>query len=93
MKELARVKNVYMKISGLGMYDRRWTIETLRPWVLECIESFGTSRVVFGTNWPVDRMFSSYPDLINAYASIIAGFSAGEQRAMFCGNAEGLFRI
>jgi predicted TIM-barrel fold metal-dependent hydrolase len=93
IKELGRVMNVYMKISGLGMYDRRWTVDTLRPWVLECIEGFGTSRVVFGTNWPVDRMFSSYPDLINAYASIIAAFSAGEQRAMFCGNAERLFRI
>ena len=57
------------------------------------IEAFGTGRVVFGTNWPVDRMFSSYPDVIDAYAEIIAGFSAAEQRAMFAGNAERLFRI
>jgi len=48
---------------------------------------------VFGTNWPVDRMFSSYPDVINAYADIIKGFTPAEQRAMFAGNAERLFRI
>ena len=48
---------------------------------------------MFGTNWPVDRMFSSYPDVINAYAEIISGFAAAEQMAMFSGNAERLFRI
>ena len=70
--------------------DRR---NLLRPWVLGCIEAFGADRVVFGTNWPVDRMFSSYPDLINAYAKIISGFAQDEQMAMFSGNAERLFRI
>jgi predicted TIM-barrel fold metal-dependent hydrolase len=93
VKELAKAENVYMKISGLGMADRNWTVDSLRPWVIACIEAFGTSRVVFGTNWPVDRMYSSYPDLINAYARIISGFTPDEQLAMFSGNAERLFRI
>jgi predicted TIM-barrel fold metal-dependent hydrolase len=61
--------------------------------VLGCIEAFGADRVVFATNWPVDRMFSSYPDLINAYAKIISGFARDEQIAMFSGNAERIFRI
>ena len=93
MRALAKADNVVMKISGLGMMDRLWTIESLRPWVLGSIEAFGVDRVVFGTNWPVDRMFSSYPDLINAYAKIISGFTRDEQMAMFSRNAERLFRI
>ncbi|HLW91037.1 MAG TPA: amidohydrolase family protein [Roseiarcus sp.] len=93
MRRLARADNVVMKISGLGMMDRLWTIESLRPWVLGSIEAFGVDRVVFGTNWPVDRMFSSYPDLIDAYAAIISGFTRDEQTAMFSRNAERLFRI
>ena len=93
MRALARADNVVMKISGLGMMDRLWTVDSLRPWVLGAIEAFGGDRVVFGSNWPVDRMFSSYPDLINAYAAIIAGFTRDEQVAMFSGNAERLFRI
>ena len=48
-----------MKISGLGMMDRRWTVELPRSWVLGSIDAFGVDRVVFGTNWPVDRLFSS----------------------------------
>jgi predicted TIM-barrel fold metal-dependent hydrolase len=93
MRALAKADNVVMKISGLGMMDRLWTIESLRPWVLGSIEAFGVDRVVFGTNWPVDRMFSSYPDLVNAYAKIISGFTGDEQLAMFSRNAERLFRI
>ena len=93
MMDLGKVDNVWMKISGLGMRDPLWTVDSLRPYVLGSIEAFGTDKVVFGTNWPVDRMFSSYPDLINAYAEIIKGFSKDEQRAMFAGNAEQLFRI
>ena len=93
MRELGRVPSVWMKISGLGMRDPRWTVESLRPWVLGAIEAFGTARVVFGTNWPVDRMYSSYPDLIAAYAAIIGDFTGEEQRAMFATNAERLFRI
>jgi len=93
MTTMARSPNVTMKISGLGMGDPLWTVESIRPYVLGSIEAFGTDRVVFGTNWPVDRMFSSYPDVVNAYAEIIAGFSRPEQVAMFSGNAERLFRI
>ena len=90
---MAKSFNVTMKISGLGMGDPRWTAGSIRPYVLGSIEAFGTDRVVFGTNWPVDRMFSSYPDVIDAYAEIIAGFSPDEQKGMFSGNAERLFRI
>jgi predicted TIM-barrel fold metal-dependent hydrolase len=93
LDEMARADNIWMKVSGLGMGDHHWTVESLRPWVMACIEAFGTERIVFGTNWPVDRMYSSYPDVINAYAALIRGFSAAEQRAMFSANAERLFRI
>lgn len=93
LRKLARAENVVMKISGLGMMDRRWTVESLRPWVLGSIEAFGVERVVFGSNWPVDRLFSSYPDVVNAYAQIISGFPREEQIRMFARNAETLFRI
>jgi len=93
MATMAQAPNVMMKISGLGMCDPLWTVDSIRPWVLGAIEAFGVERIVFGTNWPVDRMFSSYPDVLNAYAAIIAGFPREEQVALFSGNAERIFRI
>jgi predicted TIM-barrel fold metal-dependent hydrolase len=93
MSDMAKAPNVVMKISGLGMCDPRWTVASIRPYVLGSIEAFGVDRVVFGTNWPVDRMYSSYPDIVNAYAEIISSFTREEQTKMFAGNAERIFRI
>ena len=90
---LAEASNVIVKISALGMGDPHWTVDTWRPLVMHCIESFGVGRTVFGSNWPVDRLFSSYPDVIDAYAELIGGFSLAEQTAMFSTNAERYFRI
>ena len=90
---LAEAPNVIVKISALGMGDPRWTVDSWRPMVLHCIESFGVERTIFGSNWPVDRLFSSYPDVIDAYAELIRDFSAAEQTALFSGNAERYFRI
>jgi predicted TIM-barrel fold metal-dependent hydrolase len=93
MDIMASRDNVVMKVSGLGMNDPQWTVESIRPYVLGSIEAFGVDRIVFGTNWPVDRMFSSYPDIINAYAEIIAGFPHADQVKLFSANAERIFRI
>ena len=93
MTTLAEAENVVCKISGLGMCDWRWTIDSIKPWVLYCIEAFGPERCIFATNWPVDRLFSTYDVLIDAYTEIIADFSNDEKRAMFSGNAERLYRF
>jgi predicted TIM-barrel fold metal-dependent hydrolase len=93
LEELAGQENALCKISGLGMVDQRWSVETLRPWVLGCIEAFGVDRCMFGTNWPVDRLFSSYPDLVSAYRSIVADFTAEEQRRLFADNARRWYRL
>ena len=93
LQDLAEAPNVVIKISGLGMGDNDWTVDSWRPWVLTCIESFGVERSFFGTNWPVDRLYSSYGDVLDAYARIISGFSRDEQVAMFSANAERIFRV
>ena len=93
LQSLAEAPNVVMKISGLGMCDPQWTTDSFRPWVLTCIETFGVERSFFGSNWPVDRLYSSYGDVVDAYAEIISGFSPDEQVALFSGIAERIFRI
>jgi predicted TIM-barrel fold metal-dependent hydrolase len=95
MTALSQAPNVACKVSGLGMVDHRWTIPSIRPWVLHCIEAFGPERIMFGTNWPVDALYSSYIELTDAYRIIVAeaGFNQKEQESMFFKNAERLYRI
>jgi predicted TIM-barrel fold metal-dependent hydrolase len=75
------------------MCDHRWTLESIRPWVRSCLELWGPERAFFGTNWPVDRLFSSYGDVLDAYLELISDFSPAEQAALFSGNAKRLFAL
>jgi predicted TIM-barrel fold metal-dependent hydrolase len=93
MRTAAGAPNVICKISGLGMCDHAWTVESWRPWMHACLEAFGVDRCFFGTNWPVDRQYSSYGDVLDAYEVLIADLTAAEQVALFSGNAERIFRI
>jgi predicted TIM-barrel fold metal-dependent hydrolase len=93
LRELAEGPNVIVKISGLGMRDPRWTPASIRPWFLACIDAFGLDRVVLATNWPVDSLFSSYGDLVDAYRDLLREFSVEEARLLFSKNAERIFRI
>ncbi len=89
---LASAPNVACKISGLGMNRAGWTIDGLRPWVEHCIEQFGPQRCLFGTNWPVDRLWGSYGDYVDAFETLIDGYSPDEQEAMLIGNARDTYR-
>lgn len=89
---LAAAPNVYCKISGLGMNRAGWTIGGLRPWVEHCIEQFGPARCLFGTNWPVDRLWASYGDYVDAFQTLIKDCSSDEQQAMLVDNARAVYR-
>ena len=90
---MAELPDASAKISALGQWGRRWTVEPAGPWVSALIEAFGTDRVFFGSNFPVDGLFSTYSDLVSAFRTLVADYSAEEQRAMLAGNAERIFRI
>ena len=93
MRTAARAENVICKISGLGMGDNQWTVDSVRPYVLACIETFGVARSLFATNWPVDSLWSGYAEIASAYNEITRGFSDSEREALFSANAERLYSI
>ena len=93
MRAIARNPNAVVKISGLGMVDHAWTVDSIRPWARTCIEEFGVERSLFATNWPVDRLYSSYPDVVAAYRELVSEFSEAEQDALLAGNARRIFNL
>jgi predicted TIM-barrel fold metal-dependent hydrolase len=48
---------------------------------------------MFGSNFPVDRLMSTYDRLWSAYRELIRDFSQDEQRALLRGTAERIYRI
>jgi predicted TIM-barrel fold metal-dependent hydrolase len=93
LRLLAALPNVSVKISGLVMFDHRWTLESLRPCVLDAIDAFGVERACFASNFPIDGLHASYAELWHAYAGIVAGTSPQERRALFVTNAERIYRV
>ena len=93
LEHAAGAERTILKISGFGEVDHRWTLERMRPWVLAGLEAFGVERCVLGTNWPVDRLASSYGDVLDAFDQLTADLSQTEREALFFRNAERYFRV
>lgn len=53
---LSKEGNVAIKISGLGMVDNHWTLESITPYVNYCIDTFGVDRCMFASNFPVEKV-------------------------------------
>jgi len=93
MKTLAQAPNVACKISGLGMGDWTWTTESIRPYVEEAIAAFGVDRAMFASNFPVDKLFSNYDAIWNAFKEITQTYSASERSSLFHDNAAKFYRL
>jgi predicted TIM-barrel fold metal-dependent hydrolase len=93
LERLARLPDVYCKISGLSMFNHDWKLEELRPIVDTCIELFGPARCMFGSNFPVDKLHKSWDEIWFAYEEIAGGYTAQEQSLLFVETAAGFYRL
>ena len=93
MAALAELPHVSAKISGLGMVDHQWTVDSIRPFVRGTIEIFGVDRCMFASNFPVDSLKSDFDTLFNAFKEIVADFSLEDRKKVFHDNAERIYRI
>jgi predicted TIM-barrel fold metal-dependent hydrolase len=91
--KLADRDNTAAKISGLAMFDHQWTVESLRPYVLETIDAFGVDRCMFASNFPIDKLHANYGQLWTAYAATVADASQADRDALFSGNAIRNYRL
>lgn len=93
LTQLAQAPNVMIKLSGFGLGNPSWTNVDIVPLLLRAIDIFGVDRVMFGTNLPVDRLFSSATAILDACLCSVADFSQQERHAMLVANAERGYRI
>ncbi|OBQ90433.1 amidohydrolase family protein [Mesorhizobium sp. AA23] len=93
LRRLAERDNVAIKISDLVAYDHDWTLESLRPIVLHCIDCFGMKRAMFGSDFPVAGLHASFNEVYDSFKVITADLSRDEQAALFFGNAARIYRL
>ncbi len=71
LKALSSRPQIICKLSGLGMFDHGWSIDSIRPIVETCVEQFGANRCMFGSNFPVDSLYSDYQSIVDAIEAIL----------------------
>lgn len=93
IRQLAALPNFICKISGIGMFDNHWTAENARPMFDVLLDAFGSNRLAFGSNFPVDGLYSDYPSIWSRFEELARDLSDDERQCLFAGTAERFYRI
>ena len=93
MRQLAKERNVYVKLSGLGTFERTCSKELMRPVIVETVEMFGPNRCMFGSNFPIEKIWTSYAELLAAYQSVLADFSLQERNEIMGNTAATVYSL
>lgn len=94
-RELAKRRNVDCKFSALvtEVRDPTWTVELLRPYWDVALEAFGPDRLMFGSDWPVCLLRSSYADWVAAVSVLAKDLSPQQQANFWGGNANRAYNL
>ena len=90
---LAAEPNTTVKISALGVNDHAWTVGSIRRIVLDTIDVFGPDRCMFASNFPVDGLYSTLPEIFAAFDTITDELDQHERVDLFAGTARRFYRI
>lgn len=90
---IAAEPNVAIKISGIGIPGRPWTVEANRQVVLDAIAIFGAQRCMFASNYPVDRLGGGFRTIFDGFRAITAHLPEAQQRALFYDNAVRYYKL
>ena len=95
LRELALRPNVYCKVSGMVTEAKWncWTEQELAPYFEIVFEAFTPQRTMFGSDWPVMTLASTYSDWAALVRRTISKFSADEQERVLGGSAAEAYGI
>ena len=85
--------NVALKISGIGLPGRPWTVADNRAVVRDAIAIFGTGRCLFASNFPVDSLVADFTTIFSGYREITRDLPDREIAALFHDNAARIYRL
>jgi L-fuconolactonase len=86
--------NVVAKISGLDTAaGPGWTGRELEPALDAALHAFGAERLMFGSDWPVCRLVSTYGEVLVAMEQLVAPLSDSERDAVMGETAARVYGI
>lgn len=87
--------NIWCKLSGMATEAewQTWKVADFKPYVDAALESFGPSRCMYGSDWPVCVVASSYERQYAALVELIGGLSESERSAILGGTAMAFYGV
>ena len=93
MEFLAAQKNVVSKLSAFGTFIHRNDAAHIADMVSQTVAMFGAARCLFGSNFPIEKLWCNYGDLIAAFQSAAETLPEADRRAIFHDTAAAVYRI
>jgi predicted TIM-barrel fold metal-dependent hydrolase len=72
--------NVLVKLSGLGTFTRRCRLDEWRPVIEITIDLFGPDRCMFGSNFPIEKLWTDYATLTRVFRASLSRYTPVEQQ-------------
>ncbi|MDG9677174.1 amidohydrolase family protein [Micromonospora sp. DH14] len=85
LRSLAASPNTTAKLSGLvtEVPGSAWTPGDLRPAVEDALDAFGPDRLMFGSDWPVCLLASSYQRWVDTVAELLDGQDGADRASVW----------
>lgn len=91
----AKFPNVYCKLSSMATQAdwKRWRLADLRPYVQAALDLFGPDRLMFGSDWPVCLLATTYQEWFDAVTDLLAPLTKDEKARILGGTAARFYRL
>ena len=93
MERLAAVPSVSVKLSGLGTFIHRVDLVHIERTVRETVALFGPERCLWGSNFPIEKLWTDYASLLDAFRTTLTQLSEADRTQIFAGTAQRLYRL
>jgi predicted TIM-barrel fold metal-dependent hydrolase len=93
MRMLAGEPNVMAKLSGLGTFVHACDPAVIEPIIRETVAIFGPERCLFGSNFPIEKLWTDYATLLRVNREALAYLPDVQQKAILHDNAARIYRL
>ncbi len=92
LREMAGFDNFSAKLSGLGTFVHRNDPDLIAFIVGRANAILGSRRLMFGSNFPIEKLWTDYASLVAAHLEAAAQLSAEDRDNIFWSTAERIYR-
>lgn len=95
VRKMAAFPNVVCKVSGLLTEAdwEQWTPDEILWYARYAVDAFGSDRVLFGSDWPVNEVCGGFDKWYAVTEALTAAWTASDRDRFYYSNAKRVYRL